>query len=266
LGDRRFSHGLAFEMAGGLPNPACRGGRSFSRAAYERVSNERQVPCCAASAIVNNVEQRLCQTKCSSTTEPDMRNSERATIPRVSAEELRFAVGVACAATAMKGPYPTPTVQHLTMQDDDTGEVTTYRFANPAVARGGFAVMQEFDQEPGKGIALLMRWSELTRLIHDQRMQPYMREAPDGSGAVDLRPEVLEVAAELSFDVNRGFDEHSFFRTLDARVTARRQAPLADADAGQSGVRGDDQHDGAPPRRAVRPPRNPTGPQLSATE
>jgi hypothetical protein len=199
-----------------------------------------------------------------------MWNSGRAMIPGVSAEELKFAVGVACAAAAMKGPYPTPPVQQFTMQDDDTGEVTTYRFANPAVARGGFAVMQQFDQEPRKGVALLMRWSELTRLIHDQRMQPYMREAPDGSGAVDLQPEVLEVAAELSLDGDKGFDDHTFFQTLYARVTAGRQAPLADARAGAApghrGVNGDGQHDGPTRRRAARARGDLTSPQLSATE
>jgi hypothetical protein len=199
-----------------------------------------------------------------------MRNSGHAMIPRVSAEELRFAIGVACAAAAMKGPYPTPSVQQFTMRDDDTGEVTTYRFANPAVARGGFAVMQQFEQEPDKGVALLLRWSELTRLIHDRRMQPFMREAPDGSGAVDLRPEVLEVAAELSLDGDKGFDEHTFFRTLCGRVTAGRQAPLADAcagvAAGQDGVRGDGEHDSATRRRAARPRGNLTGPHLSAAE
>jgi hypothetical protein len=143
-------------------------------------------------------------------------------IPSVSADELRFAMALACAAAAMKGPYPTPSENEFTIEDDDSGDETTYRFADNAFARGGFAVMEQFQQEPGKGIALLMRWSELTRLINDERMQPYMRNSSDGSGAVDLRPEVLEVAAELSLDGQMGFHAQTFFRALNARVTNPR--------------------------------------------
>ena len=193
-----------------------------------------------------------------------MRNSEDM-IPRVSAEELKFAMGVACAAAAMKGPYPTPSANQFTLQDDETGEVMTYRFANPAVARGGFAVMQQFEQEPGKGVALLMRWSELTRLIHDQRMQSYMREAPDGSGAVDLRPEALEVAAELSLDGHNGFDAETFFQTLSARVNSERGAPVADAYSGAApgsgDGRGDGQQDGVPRRRIAPAQGNRSSPK-----
>jgi hypothetical protein len=49
-----------------------------------------------------------------------------------------------------------------------------------------------------------------------------MRKAADGSGGVDLRPEVLEVAAELSLDGQMGFNPQIFFRTLKARVTDPR--------------------------------------------
>jgi hypothetical protein len=145
-------------------------------------------------------------------------------IPPVSAEELKFAVALACAAAAMRGPYPTPAEKQFTIADDNTGDEMTYRFADTAVARGGFAVMEQFGQEPGKGLALLLRWSELSRLINDQRMQPYMRKAPDGSGGIDFRPEVLEVAAELSLDAQMGFNAQTFFRTLHARVSQPRQA------------------------------------------
>jgi hypothetical protein len=140
-------------------------------------------------------------------------------IPRVRPEELKFAVGIACAAAAMKGPYPTPPERELTVLDEQTGEETTYRFANHAAARGAFAVMQQFEHEPRKALALLMRWSELTRLVSDPRMQPYLRASSDGS-SVDLRPEVLDVAAELVLDGDKGFDTRTFFRTLDARVSA----------------------------------------------
>src|SRR5918996_969672 len=115
-------------------------------------------------------------------------------IPRVSAAELKFAIGVACAAAALRGPHPTPSKNELTMHDEDTGELATYRFVNAAFARAGFAVMEQFKEDPGKGVTLLMRWSELMRLIADQRMQPYMRKASDGSGAVHLRQEAIEVA------------------------------------------------------------------------
>jgi hypothetical protein len=197
-----------------------------------------------------------------------MRNFGQTMIPRVNAEELKFAMGVACAALAMKGPYPTPSVQHFTMQDDDTGDVMTYRFANQAVARGGFAVMQQFEQEPSKGVALLMRWSELTRLIQDPRMRPYMREASDGSGAVDLRPEVLEVAAELSLNGDKGFDEHTFFRTLDVRVTSGRCTPPADACDGAAAGQGGGRRgggDGATRQRSARERRQ-MRPQPVVTE
>jgi hypothetical protein len=143
-------------------------------------------------------------------------------IPRVSAEELKFAMALACAAAAMKGPYLTPAEKQFTIEDDNTGDATTYRFADNAFARGGFAVLEQFEREPGKGVALLMRWSELTRLINDHRMQPYMRKASDGTGAVDLRQEVLEVAAELSLDAQMGFNAQTFFRILTARMSNPR--------------------------------------------
>jgi hypothetical protein len=144
-------------------------------------------------------------------------------IPPVSAEELKFAVALAYAAAAMKGPYPTPTDKQFTIADDITGDEMTYRFADSAVARAGLAVVEHFGQEAGKGVALLMRWSELSRLMKDERMQAYMRKAGDRSGAVGLRPEVLEVAAELSFDAQMGFNAQTFFRTLNARVGRHRR-------------------------------------------
>jgi hypothetical protein len=147
-----------------------------------------------------------------------MRNSAPM-IPRVRPEELKFAVGIACAAAAMKGPYATPPEREFTVLDEETGEESTYRFANDAAARGAFAVMQQFEHDPRKALALLMRWSELTRLISDHRMKPYLRASSDGS-SVDLRPEVLDVAAELVLDGDKGFDTRTFFRTLDARVSA----------------------------------------------
>jgi hypothetical protein len=150
-----------------------------------------------------------------------MLNPEQ-TIPCVSAAELKFAMGVACAAAAMKGPYPTPAENELTMVDDDTGEETTFRFADTSVARASYAVMQQFQEQPGKGMALLMRWSELTRLVHDERMQPYMRPVSDGSGALDLREEAIEVAAELPLDGDKGFNAADFFRKLKARVTKQK--------------------------------------------
>jgi hypothetical protein len=127
----------------------------------------------------------------------------------------------------MRGPYPTPADKQFTIADDNTGDEMTYRFADTAVARGGFAVMEQFGQEPGKGLALLIRWSELARLINDQRMQPFMRKTPDGSGGMDLRPEVLELAAELSLDAQMGFNAQTFFRALNARVSQPRQASTA---------------------------------------
>jgi hypothetical protein len=143
-------------------------------------------------------------------------------IARVKVEELKFAMGVACAAAAMKGPYPNPSENEFTLEDDDTGKLMTYRFADTAVARAGFAVMEQFKEEPGKALALLMRWSELTRLVYDKRMQPYMRKASDGSGGVDLRGEAIEVAAELPLNGHKGFNVQEFFKKLQARVTNPR--------------------------------------------
>jgi hypothetical protein len=53
-------------------------------------------------------------------------------------------------------------------------------------------------------------------------MQPYLRKASDGSGAVDLRPVAIEVAAELPLDGHKGFNAHEFFRKLKGRVTNPR--------------------------------------------
>src|SRR5918999_2303116 len=103
------------------------------------------------------------------------------TLSQVRAAELMFAMGVAGAAAALRGPYPTPSDNELTIEYDDTGDETVYRFADSAVARAGVAVLEQFKEEPAKGLALLMRWSALSRLINDARMQPYMRRACDGS-------------------------------------------------------------------------------------
>jgi hypothetical protein len=148
-------------------------------------------------------------------------NPER-TFSQVRAAELKFAMGVAGAAAALRGPYPTPSDNELTIEDDDTGDETVYRFADRAVARAGLAVLEQFKEEPVKGIALLMRWSALSRLINDQRMQPYVRRAGDGSGGVDLRQEAIEVAAELPLDEQGQFAQHEFFRSLKARVARPR--------------------------------------------
>jgi hypothetical protein len=93
--------------------------------------------------------------------------------------------------------------------------------ANAAFARAGLAVMEQFKEEPGKVVALLLRWSELTRLMNDHRMQSYMRKSSDGSGAADLRVEAIEVAAELPFDEHMGFNAQEFFRRLRARLAHR---------------------------------------------
>jgi hypothetical protein len=144
------------------------------------------------------------------------------TFSQVRAAELKFAMGVAGAAAALRGPYSTPSNNELTIEDDDTGDGTVYRFADSAVARAGLAVLEQFREEPGKGVALLMRWSALSRLINDARMQPYMRRACDGSGAVDVLQEAIEVAAELPLDEHGQFGANEFFRSLKARVARGR--------------------------------------------
>jgi hypothetical protein len=148
-------------------------------------------------------------------------NQER-TFSQVRAAELKFAMGVAGAAAALRGPYPAPSDNELTIEDDDTGDETVYRFADSAVARAGVAVLEQFKEEPAKGLALLMRWSALSRLINDARMQPYMRRACDGSGGVDVRPEAIEVAAELPLDEHGQFAANEFFRKLNGRVARSR--------------------------------------------
>lgn len=139
------------------------------------------------------------------------------TILPVSPDEFKFAFAVGMAAAAKKGPYRNPALHGFELRDDETGEVTRYSATDNGLARATFAVLDQFDDRE-KCVAIMMRINGMMDLIDDERMKPYIRPAEGND--MEVRDEVLEVAAEAKMSSKRGFNPTQFFRKVEQRINA----------------------------------------------
>lgn len=139
----------------------------------------------------------------------------RSIISPVAPDEFKFAFAVGMAAAAKKGPYRNPALYGLNIQDDETGQVTRYSPTDNGFSRAALAIKEQFDDSE-KCFSIMMRTSGLMDLIDDERMKPYIRATTDGE--MEIREEVLEVAAEAKFSSRHGFDSARFFRKLEVRL------------------------------------------------
>ena len=142
-------------------------------------------------------------------------------VPAVSPDELKFAAGVCMAAALQKAPYPNPTEFGFKVFDNDIGEVVRVSPTDNPLSRGMLAVCQQFD-DGANAVALMMRIAGFMRLIKDERMRPYIRGdgSPRDGDMMDIRDEVLEVAAIANMSSKTGFNAKDFFRMVRARVVA----------------------------------------------
>lgn len=138
------------------------------------------------------------------------------TIEAVAPDEFKYAMGVCMAAASMKGPYRNPENYSMGLHDEATGEVLDIRLVDNPMARGALAVRAQFDDSE-KCVAIMLRISGVMDLIKDKRMQPYVRGDGD---PLEIREEVLDVAAAEEMSAESGFDRELFFRNLSARIDA----------------------------------------------
>ena len=141
------------------------------------------------------------------------------TIEPVTPDELKFALGVCMAASAKKAPYVNPELYGMSLRDEETGKVHRLSLTDNAMARGALAVRAQFDNHD-KCLALMLRISTVMRLLDDERMRPYVRGVGE---PLEIREEVLDVAAVEELAFGEDFDAGSFFRNVEQRVNATRQ-------------------------------------------
>ncbi|SDP40105.1 hypothetical protein SAMN04488061_2861 [Filomicrobium insigne] len=135
-------------------------------------------------------------------------------IPPVAPDEFKFAFMVAMAASAKKGPYVNPSNYGVNFRNDDTGEIVRYSPTDNALSRAALAVREQFEDSP-KCASIMMRIHGMMDLIDDDRMKPYVRSGVNAP--MEVRQEVLEVAAECEMSAVRGFDTHRFFSEVGQR-------------------------------------------------
>jgi hypothetical protein len=93
----------------------------------------------------------------------------------VTPDELKFALSLGNSAAAHKTPIENPETKKLHIVDDETGEVDgTIGLVDNAINRFGGAIAKEFGQDEQKFFSIMNRAFELSKLMEDDRMKPYV--------------------------------------------------------------------------------------------
>lgn len=153
------------------------------------------------------------------------REAEQDLLCQVTADELRFADGVARAAADHRYPTQNPATRGLDLFEDDGG-VQTYWAKDSERNRAMFAILDQFGTDQDKSLSLMRRVSDLMPLIDDPRMEPYTRPC-ESAPAVEVRGEIFDVAGEMRCGLMSGLDTNEFFERLAALVKANDDADAA---------------------------------------
>src|SRR5688572_9644362 len=135
----------------------------------------------------------------------------------VSAEELTFALAVGSAAAA--GKIPQSGVKGMGINIADDGDVSRLELTDIPINRAAIAVRGQFPREAFRPI--MMRLFALGEAMRDERMTPYVRDADDGSGAIEMHEAVVEIAAVMPLNRKGNFNLATF-----SKRGAKRAAEL----------------------------------------
>lgn len=129
-------------------------------------------------------------------------------VKRVDPERFRFALGVYCAAAALKGPSPNPQEFGLDIEDDD-GSVIRLSFTDRAENRGMLAVKKEFP-DPAEFQAMGVRLMTLGEIMNDRRLRRWGLVRDGETSQIEIHPAVSSALATAPFRRSGTLDRTAF--------------------------------------------------------
>jgi len=131
----------------------------------------------------------------------------------VTFDELKFALSLGSSAAEHKTPIENPETKKLHIVDDETGEVDgTISLVDNAINRFSGAIAKEFGQDEKIFVSIMSRAFELSNLVEDDRMKPYVID--DGGGEIGIHDSVIELLATIPMSLEDKINKDEFFDQL----------------------------------------------------
>jgi hypothetical protein len=99
--------------------------------------------------------------------------------------------------------------------DEESGEIHEIRFKDNPINRFGSAIVKEFGQDESKFYSIMNRIVALMRLMSDdERVKPYLKTDPTGSGYTMINNVIIEVIAKFPISDDGELDKDAFFKEV----------------------------------------------------
>lgn len=129
-------------------------------------------------------------------------------IKPVDPERFHFALGVYCAAAAMKGPYPNPQEFGVNIREDD-GSLVRVSFADLPENRGLLAVKKEFTDR-AEFQSMTFRLMIFGEVMRERKLRKWGLIRDGESGQTEIHDAVVNALALAPFRKSGTLDRPAF--------------------------------------------------------
>lgn len=134
-------------------------------------------------------------------------------IKPVDPERFHFALGVYCAAAALKGPAPNPQEFGLNLLNDD-GSESKITFTDRPENRGMLAVRKEFP-EPTEFQSMGFRLMTFSRIMRYRKLRKWGLVRTGESGQTEIHEAVINALAMAPFRKTGVLDREAFLSLVE---------------------------------------------------
>lgn len=129
-------------------------------------------------------------------------------IKALDPERFHFALGVYCAAAALKGPAPNPQEFGLNIVNDD-GSAASITFTDRPENRGMLAVKKEFP-DPDEFESMAFRLMTFGEVIRDRKLRKWGLVRDGETGQTEVHDAVINALAMAPFRKSGSLDRDAF--------------------------------------------------------
>jgi hypothetical protein len=144
-------------------------------------------------------------------------------IKPVDPERFRFALGVYCAAAALKGPAPNPEEFGIDILEDD-GSATRISFTDRPENRGMLAVKKEFP-DPAEFQSMSFRLLTFGEIMKDRKLRKWGLVRDGETGQTEIHDAVISALATAPFRKSGALDRGAFLASVKAESEKPRLTP-----------------------------------------
>lgn len=137
-------------------------------------------------------------------------------ITAVDPARFHFALGVFCAAAAMKGPYANPQQFSVNLVEDD-GSATNIRFTDIPANRGMLAVKKEFP-DPDEFERIGFRLLTFSEVIQNRQLIRMGLVREGESGRIGVHDAVIDALAMTPFRKSGALDKPAFLALVKSEL------------------------------------------------